>query len=148
MAVLDGADIVYVARRADRSLTTINLFVGARLPAYCTSMGRVLLAYSPVQEMRALHAGAVMVKHTAKTITDIEGLEVASKEIRTRGYCMTDQAPEIGVGSVAAPVRDPYGEVLAARNVSPLAAPVAPQDPWPGASPRPLAASAPSTCRR
>jgi IclR family pca regulon transcriptional regulator len=122
MAVLDGAEIVYVARRADRSLTTINLFVGARLPAYCTSMGRVLLAYSPVQQVRALLAGAVMVKHTAKTITDIDGLEVAFKEIRTRGYCMTDQELEIGVRSVAAPVRDSSGEVIASVNVSTLAA--------------------------
>jgi len=122
MAVLDGADIVYVARRADRSLTAINLFVGARLPAYCTSMGRVLLAYRPVEEMRELLAGTDLVQHTAETITDIGGLEVAFKEIRIRGYCMTDQELEIGVRSVAAPLRDSSGEVIAAVNVSTLAA--------------------------
>ena len=122
MAVLDGPDIVYVARRADRSLTTINLFVGARLPAYCTSMGKLLLAYRPVPEMRALLAGANMVKHTANTITNIHGLEAAFEEIRHQGYCMTDQELEIGVRSVAAPVRDSSGEVIASVNVSTHAA--------------------------
>jgi IclR family pca regulon transcriptional regulator len=122
LAVLDGPDIVYVARRSDRSLTTINLFVGARLPAYCTSMGRVLLAFRPVAERRELLAAVDRVKHTPTTITDIEGLEVAFTEIRSRGYCMTDQELEIGVRSIAAPVRDASGEVIAAVNVSTLSA--------------------------
>ena len=142
MAVLDGPDIVYVARRSDRSLTTINLFVGARLPAYCTSMGRVLLAFRPVPEIRELLAGVNMVKHTPNTIADIDGLEVAFKEIRSRGYCMTDQELEIGVRSVAAPVRDSSGEVIASVNVSTLAARVDLQELESKVLPRLLEASA------
>lgn len=122
MAVLDGPDIVYVARRADRSLTMINLFVGARLPAYCTSMGKVLLAFRPGPEVRTLLAGVDMVKHTPYTLTSAEELEGAFAEIRAKGYGMTDQELEHGVRSVAAPVRDGSGEVIAAINVSTLTA--------------------------
>lgn len=120
MAVLDASDIVYVARRADRSLTMINLFVGARLPAYCTSMGKVLLAYRPRTAVRDLLAGTVMVQHTPNTITAVETLEAALEQIRQTGYGMTDEELELGVRSVAAPVRDASGEVVAAVNVSTL----------------------------
>lgn len=117
MAVLDGSDIVYVARRAERSLTMINLFVGARLPAYCTSMGKVLLAYQPRAAVRELLAGVAMVQHTPNTITTIEALEAALEQIRLVGYGMTDQELELGIRSVAAPIRDASGEVIASVNV-------------------------------
>lgn len=128
MAVLDGSDIVYVARRADRSLTMINLFVGARLPAYCTSMGKVLLAHQPPAMVRELLAGVEMVQHAPNTITTIEALEVALKQIRQVGYGMTDQELEVEIRSVAAPIRDASGEVIAAVNVSTLTARVSLED--------------------
>ncbi len=118
LAVLDGADIVYVGRIADRSLTTINLYVGARLPAYCTSMGKVLLAFRPWDEVRRLHAGASLRAHTPHTLTGLEQLRFALEQIRRTGYGTTDQELELGVRSVAAPVRDRSGAVVAAVNIS------------------------------
>lgn len=121
IAVLDGSDIVYVARRADRRLTTIDLYVGARLPAYCTSMGKVLLAYRPWEEVRRLMKGIVMKRHTPNTVTSLERLRGDLEQIRRAGYGMTDQELELGVRSVAAPIRDATGQVIAAVNVSTLA---------------------------
>lgn len=121
IAVLDGADIVYVARRADRSLTQIDLYVGARLPAYCTSMGKVLLAHREWDEVRRLLKGVVLKRHTPNTATSLERLRRDLEEIRRAGYGITDQELELGVRSVAAPIRDASGEVIAAVNVSTLA---------------------------
>ncbi|HZC31377.1 MAG TPA: IclR family transcriptional regulator, partial [Gaiellaceae bacterium] len=122
MAVLDGSDIVYVARRADRSLTQIQLYAGARLPAYCTSMGKVLLAYRPWDEVKALMRDVRMQPHTPTTATTIERLGADLEEIRRAGYGVTDQELELGVRSVAAPIRDASGAVVAAVNVSTLTA--------------------------
>lgn len=122
IAVLDGSDIVYVARRADRSLTRIDLFVGARLPAYCTSMGKVLLAYRPWEEVRRLMRDVRMRAHTPNTATTLERLRADLEEIRRAGHGMTDQELELGVRSVAAPIRDATGAVIAAVNVSTLTA--------------------------
>ncbi|HAF09456.1 MAG TPA: hypothetical protein DCK98_05165 [Chloroflexi bacterium] len=121
LAVLDDADIVYVARRADRSLTTINLYVGARLPAYCTSMGKVLLAYRPREEVRRLMKGVTMRRHTPHTVTSLERLHREFEQIRRAGYGITDQELELGVHSAAAPIWDASGQVIAAVNVSTLA---------------------------
>lgn len=120
IAVLDGADIVYVARRADRSLTTINLYVGARLPAYCTSMGKVLLAFRPWDDVRERMKGVAMKRHTPNTVTSLPRLRTILERIRRAGYGMTDQELELGVRSVAAPIRDASGQVTAAVNVSTL----------------------------
>lgn len=122
IAVLDGSDIVYVARRADRSLTTINLYVGARLPAYCTSMGKVLLAHLPWGEVQRLMKGVPMRRHTPNTVTSLERLRGDLDRIRRAGWGMTDQELELGVRSIAAPLRDASGQVIAAANVSTLTA--------------------------
>lgn len=122
IAVLDGSDIVYVARRADRSLTQIDLFVGARLPAYSTSMGKVLLAYRPWDEVRRLMRGVVMRQFTPNTATTLDRLRSDLAAIVRAGYGMTDQEMELGVRSVAAPIRDSSGGVIAAVNVSSLTA--------------------------
>ncbi len=124
LAVLDGADIVYVARRADRSLTTINLYVGARLPAYCTSMGKVLLAHRSPEEVSRLIGDVQMKRHTPKTVTGLERLQRDLERIRRAGYGMTDEELELGVRSIAAPIRDAMGQVIAAVNVSTLRAKV------------------------
>ncbi len=122
IAVLDGHDIVYVARRADRSLTTIDLYVGARLPAYCTSMGKVLLAYRPWDEVRRIMRGVRMQPHTPSTATTLDRLRADLTAIVRAGYGMTDQELELGVRSIAAPIRDATGGVIAAVNVSTLTA--------------------------
>jgi IclR family transcriptional regulator, pca regulon regulatory protein len=128
IAVLDGSDIVYVARRADRSLTSINVFVGARLPAYCTSMGKLLLAYLPPSEVEQRLAGVTLTRHTPNTITSLARLKAELARIRRQGYSSTDQELELGARSVAAPICDASGEVIAAVNVSTLVARVSPEE--------------------
>ncbi len=122
MAILDGPDIVYVLRRADRSLTSINVYVGARLPGYCTSMGKVLLAHLPGAEARRRLASVPLRQHTPNTVTDLDRLAAEWAQIRERGYSSTDEELELGVRSIAAPIRDISGQVIAAVNVSTLAA--------------------------
>lgn len=118
MTILDGADIVYLARVADRRLTVINLYVGCRLPAYCTSTGKVLLAHRPWEEVRRLLAGVALQAHTPYTITDLEQLRLALEQVRRLGYAVGDQELELGVRSLAVPVRDATGQVVAAINIS------------------------------
>lgn len=113
LAVLDGDEIVYVARAALRRIMTVTLGVGSRLPAFCTSMGRVLLAFSP----EALGAGPFPA-HTEKTVTNRKQLLAALAEVRARGFCVVDQELEKGLRSVAVPVFGANGQVVAAMNVS------------------------------
>lgn len=117
-ATLDGEDIVYVARvPANRSMS-ITLSVGSRLPAYPTSMGRVLLAALPEDDLRRYLEHTVLRPLTSRTITDPAVLEKELDRTRKRGYAMVDGEREEGVRSAAAPVRDRTGRVVAAINVS------------------------------
>ncbi|MDE3075638.1 MAG: IclR family transcriptional regulator, partial [Chloroflexota bacterium] len=118
MTMLDGPEIVYLARVADRRLTVINLYVGCRLPAYCTSTGKVQLAFRPWDEVRRLLAPVTLEAHTPNTVTSLDQLRFALEQIRRAGYALTDQELELGVRSVAAPVRDASGQVVAAINAS------------------------------
>jgi len=123
MAVLKGLDIVYIARASIQRVMSINLSVGSRLPAYCTSMGKVLLAYLDEQALddyfRQLGKPE---KLTPYTVTDPDQLRRHLAEIRRHGYAINDQELELGLRSAAAPVRDARGEVVAAINVSTVAA--------------------------
>lgn len=116
LAVLDGDEIVYVARAALRRIMTVSLGVGSRLPAFCTSMGRVLLAFS-ANPAEALGAGP-FAAHTAKTITNRKHLLAALSDVRGRRFCVVDQELEEGLRSVAVPVFGKQGQVVAAMNVS------------------------------
>lgn len=121
-SVLDGEDVVYVARSSTNRIMTIGLSVGARLPAYCTSMGRVLLAgLDEVDLDRYLHA-ADLRPRTDRTITDPKRLRAEIELVRGQGWCLIDQELEDGVRSVAAPVHDGSGRVVAAINTSAHAA--------------------------
>jgi IclR family transcriptional regulator, pca regulon regulatory protein len=122
LAVLDDAAIVYLACRADRRLTRIDLYVGARLPAYCTSMGKVLLAYRPWEEVARLLKGVPLQRHTPNTVTTLPHLRRDLERIRRAGFGITDQELEPGVRSIAAPIRDSSAQVIAAVNVSTLTA--------------------------
>ena len=141
LAILDGSDIVYVSRRADRRLTSINVYVGARLPAFCTSMGKVLLAYLPREEARRRLASAPLTQHTPNTITKLDRLEAELERIRQQGYSSTDQELELGARSIAAPIRDASGEVIAAVNVSTLVVRVSREDLFERFLPRLLSAA-------
>jgi len=118
MAILDGDEIVYVARVASRRVMSVNLSVGARLPAHCTSMGRILLAGLDEDEFRRWLDRAELTAYTQFTITDKQKLAERVRLAREQGYTVTSQELEMGLTSAAAPVRDAHGKVVAAINVS------------------------------
>lgn len=117
-AVLDGADIVYVARSAAQRVMSVNLEIGSRLPAHCTSMGRVILANLDTAARAEALDRLTFTRHTAHTITDRAALETALDRIRAAGHAVVDQELEIGLRSISVPIRRPDGQVMAALNVS------------------------------
>ena len=117
-AVLDGHDIVYVLRVPTHKIMSINLGTGSRLPAYCTSLGRVLLAGLGDDECRQRLADAPRHAHTARTLVDPGELQRAVAAARTQGWCLVDQELEEGLVSLAAPVVDRSGRTIAALNIS------------------------------
>jgi IclR family pca regulon transcriptional regulator len=118
MSVLDGFDIVYVARVQTNRIMTISLGVGTRLPVYATSMGRVLLAGLADDEMQRFLRGVKAEQLTTNTITDSEKLIERIQLVRERGWALADQELEIGVRSIACPVKDNKGKTIAALNIS------------------------------
>ncbi|WP_369250553.1 IclR family transcriptional regulator C-terminal domain-containing protein [Streptomyces sp. R41] len=117
LCVLDGDDIVYVARVPTRRIMTASITVGTRFPAHVTSVGRVILAHLPDEEVDARLARADLRPLTAHTIVSAELLKAELSRVRRRGYAIVDQELEEGLRSVAAPVRDRDGEVVAAVNI-------------------------------
>jgi len=116
VSVLDGGQIVYLARAAAKRVMTIDLGVGSRLPAYCTSMGRVLLAALPAEELPR-HLGRAKLKAlTPKTIVDRGQLVKVLHQVRAQGYALVDQELELGLRSIAVPVTSRLGRVVAAMN--------------------------------
>ena len=128
MSVLDGNDIVYIARVPTRKIITISLGVGTRLPAYATSMGRVLLGgYQPAQLERYLAQGAFPAL-TVKTLTDPGMLAARIAADRAQGYALIDEELETGLCSLAVPIRNQSGQIVAAMNVSASRASTSPDD--------------------
>jgi IclR family pca regulon transcriptional regulator len=121
-SVLDGGEIVYIARAQTNRIMTIALGVGSRLPAYATSMGRVLLAHLPEAELDAYLAAASLERLTERTIVDVDKVRRILSDVVKNGYALIDQELEQGVRSVAAPIHDARGNVVAAINVSAHAA--------------------------
>jgi IclR family transcriptional regulator, pca regulon regulatory protein len=118
IALLEGDEILYVARSStNRRIMSVDLGLGTRLPAYCTSMGRVLLAHLPSAEQEAYLARVKIVRHTARTIMAPDRLRRELGGIRRAGYALVDQELEIGLRSIAVPVRDQAGSVVAAMNI-------------------------------
>jgi IclR family pca regulon transcriptional regulator len=117
-ATLDGEEIVYVARVPAKRSMTITLAVGSRLPAYPTSMGRVLLAGLSDEALEEYFSRATMQQLTANTITNTQQLRAIIAEIRSNGFAIVDGEREEGVRSAAAPIRASTGQVLAAINIS------------------------------
>jgi IclR family pca regulon transcriptional regulator len=117
-AVLEGSDIVYVLRVPTRKVMSISLGVGSRLPAYCTSMGRVLLAGLDDDEaLKRLRAGKPKAL-TRSTVTDIDALLAKVQQARRQGWCLVNQELEEGLISMAAPIVDRGGRTVAALNIS------------------------------
>lgn len=117
VSILDEGEIVYVARAAQRRVMSIALMPGSRLPAYCTSMGRVLLAALPPEEARRILEASPLVARTERTVTDVEALMAELEETRRRGYALIDQEVETGLRSVAVPLKSMRGRTVAALNV-------------------------------
>ncbi len=119
VATLDGNEIVYIARTVVPSrVMAVDLHIGSRLPAYCTSMGRVLLAYLPTEQLEQYLAKAELTPHTTRTITSVEKLRLALRNVRRLGYALVDQELEVGLRSLAVPVYAPNGKVVATVNLS------------------------------
>ena len=122
MAMLDGDEIVYVARSSRSArIMSIDLGVGSRLPAYCTSMGRVLLAHLPAADLAAYLRRLKIVAYTPRTQVSKVALARTLDIVRASGYAIVDQELELGLRSIAVPVGD-GGRVAAALNVSVQAA--------------------------
>lgn len=115
-STLDGSEIVYVARASHRRVMSISLTVGSRLPAYCSSMGRVLLAALPPEPARQRLQALARRKITPRTITGVEALMRELAQVRAQGFATIDQELEAGLISIAVPVFDASGQVVAAIN--------------------------------
>ncbi len=115
VSILDGAEIVYVARAAQRKVMSIALMPGSRLPAYCTSMGRVMLAALPEVQARDILA-AELPARTSHTLTDAGAILQELARVRAQGYAVIDQEVELGLRSIAVPVLNARGKVVAALN--------------------------------
>lgn len=117
-AVLQGDEIVYAARVPANRVMSVALNLGARLPAYCTSMGRVLLAGEPEADARAVLENTDRVQHTSKTLVEVDALMRELDAVRRQGFCFVDQELEEGLRSISVPLVNTHGRTLAALNVS------------------------------
>jgi PcaR/PcaU/PobR family beta-ketoadipate pathway transcriptional regulator len=118
LAVLDGAEIVYVARIADQKALTSRIHVGTRLPAHATSMGRAILSQLSADDIRARFRDVPLDRYSETTATEIEALIGQLAQDRTRGYIVSRSGFEPGIASVAAPVFDAGGAVAGAINIT------------------------------
>jgi IclR family transcriptional regulator, pca regulon regulatory protein len=118
VSVLDGHEIVYVARVPTKRIMAVNLSVGTRLPAYVTSMGRVLLAALPACDLECYLTSVDLVARTSRTVTTAAELRRLLATVARQGWALVDQELEDGVRSVAVPLHDRTGRVVAAMNVS------------------------------
>lgn len=117
LAVLDRDDILYVARSISSRILSVNLNVGSRLPAYCTSIGQVLLADLPEPELEAYIKRNKLVAYTDRTVSSQPQLREVLEAVRRNRHAIADQEMEVGIRSIAVPVRDASGAVLAGMNV-------------------------------
>ncbi len=118
VAVLDGTDIVYVLRIPTHKIMSINLGVGSRLPAYCTSLGRVLLGALPDDELAERLQRSNISTRTKYTVTEMKDLLARIEQTRKQGWSMVNQELEEGLVSMSAPITDRAGRTVAALNIS------------------------------
>jgi IclR family pca regulon transcriptional regulator len=122
MAVLDRADIVYIERcrtsqRGQRDID-LNLHIGSRLPAYCTSMGKVLLAGLEPERQREVLEGVQFTQRGPNTLTELDDLLAELERVRAAGLAVNNEELAYGLRSIAAPIRSQTGEVIAAINLA------------------------------
>lgn len=117
-AVLDGAFLLYIARVHTERILRVNLDVGTRLPAFLTSMGRVLLADQDPAAVRAMLEGTPRTPRTPATLTDVDALLGEIARVAEQGFAVVDSELDPHLSSAAVPVRGPDGRVVAAINTA------------------------------
>jgi IclR family pca regulon transcriptional regulator len=122
LGILDGTDVVYVDRcrtsRAGQREIDLNLHIGSRLPAYCTALGKAILAFLPAEEQEAIVARTEFAKRGPNTVTDVPALRTELERVRADGLAVNDEQLAYGLRSIAAPVRDHTGTAVAAINLA------------------------------
>jgi len=117
-SILNGTDIVYVARiPSQQQILSVNLNIGSHLPAFCTSMGRVMLASLSEEELELYFKQSEIKQYTDKTITDTHQLKTIIKKVKKDGYSIVNQELEKSLRAIAVPIRNNRGQVLCAMNV-------------------------------
>jgi IclR family pca regulon transcriptional regulator len=118
VAILDGTDVVFVARSTARRSLSNGVGIGTRLPVHCTATGRVLLSAFDDAHVRALLESMERRALTPNTLTDVPALVSEVRRARKSGYAISDQEIEIGLRSIAVPVRDSVGATVAAMSLA------------------------------
>ncbi len=118
VSILHGEEVIYVARSSRKRMASLHRDVGTHLPAHCTSMGRVLLAALAPSELDGFFRRATLEGFTPFTITSQSGLRDALDKVARDGFCIVDQELEVDLRSLAVPVRNGTGQVVAALNIS------------------------------
>jgi len=116
LSTLEGDEIVYLARSATRRVMSVGLSIGSRLPAYCTSMGRVMLAAARAEDLAAYLERVELRPLTSKTIWNKAALSAELERVRAQGFALVDEELEVGLRSLAVPVQSRAGKVVAAMN--------------------------------
>lgn len=117
LAVLDDNEVLYVARSATSRIMSVALNTGSRLPAYCTSLGRTMLAHMPEEALDEYFSKVKLKAWTPRTVVSVKRLREILAEIRDAGYAIVEEELEVGLRSIAVPVRGATGNVLAALNI-------------------------------
>lgn len=117
LATLQDLEVFYIARAAVSRIMSIDLHVGSRLPAYCTSMGRILLANSPPTQLQGYLERISLTRYTDRTVVSAAKLKGILGLVKRNGFAIVDQELELGLRSIAVPIRNTSGVVIAALNV-------------------------------
>lgn len=127
LAVLDDREVLYVARSVASRVMSVAQGAGTRLPAYCSSLGRVMLAHLSSDELDAYFAHVQMNPMNDRTVTTQKRLREILSDVRKAGYAINDEEFELGLRSIAVPVRGTSGRVMAALNVGTQAGRISPE---------------------
>jgi IclR family pca regulon transcriptional regulator len=114
--------VLYVARSATSRIMSVSLNTGSRLPAYCTSLGRAILAHLPPDQLDAYFGRVELKAYTERAVVSVKRLREILEGVRQNGYALIEEELEVGLRSIAVPVRGASGEVVAALNVDAQAA--------------------------
>jgi IclR family pca regulon transcriptional regulator len=118
MSVLDGGDIVYIVRVPVKKIMTITLSVGSRVPAYCSAMGRVLLGGLPKSQTALILKDSIINRYTRYTMTSRQEIMKVIAADHAKGWSMCNQELEEGICSLAVPIMDREGRIVAAMNIT------------------------------